>query len=239
MRCGGTRLKGAPWYRSHPCMAFAVATLLFVGATVVQTIDVRQSDALALLSVLPIALLAVTFGMVGGLSAATVGYAIFAVFTVVDSTGRLGVDGWLTRAAVMFLLGGLLGRASDQTERAALLAMHSQRARLIAEEQNRRYSEGLEISDSILQHLAAAKWMLERGETDQVAGLLSTAMEQGQRVVGELLPPLVGSRERTAGAPPVTPMDRRAHPARARVELPDGLAGPTPAQRRLRGSTAD
>lgn len=89
----------------------------------------------------------------------------------------------------MFLLGGLLGRASDQATRATDQALANQYQRMILEEQNRRYNEGIALSDSILQHVAAAKWAIERGDHDEAARLLARAMTAGQKMVSELLPP--------------------------------------------------
>jgi hypothetical protein len=81
-----------------------------------------------------------------------------------------------------------LGRACDQTAPASSLALAHHRQRLIAEEQNRRYREGIETSDSVLQHVAAAKSAIERGDRTQAVGPLTRALSSGQQMVGELLP---------------------------------------------------
>jgi K+-sensing histidine kinase KdpD len=176
------------WYRVHPYAAVGLCAGLFVAVGFLQGIDSRASDAIALLYVLPIALAAVAFGLRGGLVAALTGYAVFGAFSLAVSDAALAVDGWMTRAAAMFLLGGLLGRASDQTTRASQLALQHQQDRLRLEEQNRRYSEGLELSDSIVQHMAAAKWMVEQGRTADAVDVLGAAIDRGQKMVGELLP---------------------------------------------------
>ena len=177
-----------PWFRAHPSEATVVACTLFVAVVILQELDSRASDATALLYVLPIALMAVTFGLVGGLASAAAGYIVLAVFAVTNSNGHIDVEGWISRAAAMFLLGALLGRASDQTCRADELALENQRERLLLEEKNRRYAEGLELSDSVLQNVAVAKWLVEQGNDVEAAGLLSDALDRGQHMVGELLP---------------------------------------------------
>ncbi len=179
---------GGPWYRAHPRAVLAVAGGLYALVTVLESVDTDAADAIALLYMLPIALIAVSFGLRGGLAAAAVGYACFSVFAVTDSTGYLGADGWATRAGAMFLLGGLLGRAADQSARANNLALENQRERLLLQAQNRRYANGIELSDTVLQHVAAAKWMIDAGNPEEASRLLSTAMEQGQRIVSDLLP---------------------------------------------------
>jgi K+-sensing histidine kinase KdpD len=185
------------WYRAHPCAAVAVCAALFVTVGLLEGADHRSGDAIALLYVLPIALAAVAFGLRGGLAAAVAGYAVFACFSVAVSGATVTFDGWITRAAAMFLLGGLLGHATDQATLASERALQHQQDRLTLEEQNRRYSEGLELSDSIVQHMAAAKWMVEQGRTGEAAEVLEAAIDRGQKMVGDLLPA-------RATVPPIT-----------------------------------
>lgn len=177
-----------PWFRAHPAAAAAVISASSVGVLALQLLDQRASDAIALLYVLPIGLAAVTFGMVGGLAAAAAAYLAFGLFAVLASAGHVGPDGWIGRAAAMFLLGGLLGRAHDETEQANRLALANLRQRQVAEEKNRRFSEGIELSDSILQHVAAAKWAIEQGDNAKAVELLAQALNSGQDMVAGLLP---------------------------------------------------
>lgn len=185
----GRHFLTGPWFRTHPRVALAVAAGLFVAVFAMQTVDARSSDAIALLSVLPVALSAVAFGAVGGLASAAVGYGGFSLFAVFDTTGHVSPAGWITRAAAMFLLGILLGTASDQTARSSQLAVEREREQLRLEEENRRYSEGIELSDSVLQYVAAAKWMIEGGNQAESVALLTAALDRGEGMVGKLLPP--------------------------------------------------
>lgn len=177
-----------PWYRRHPCAAVAVAALLFVAVSAVRALDTRVGDAGTLLFVLPIALMAVTFGLRGGVVTASVAYSIFVLFALFDSTGFLGFEGWVAQAVAMFVLGALLGRAIDLSRAAAWQTLEQQRHQYMLMDQNRRYAEGIEISDSLLQNVAAAKWLMEQDHVTEAARLLAEAMERGQRMVGQLLP---------------------------------------------------
>ena len=212
---------GGPWYRLRPRVALVVASGLFAAVVAAETLDTRASDAIALMYVLPIALMAVSYGLRGGLVAAAAGYVAFSVFALTTTSGYLGVDGWLSRAAAMFLLGGLLGHATDRSERASALALDQQRLRLLIEEQNRRYGEGIEISDSILQYVAAARWRIEQGRHEEAAALLGAALARGQKMVGQLLPDRLAEGGPEAAGRPSLPL--RADPVRTDpVAAPEG-----------------
>ncbi|HET6966244.1 MAG TPA: hypothetical protein VFH58_15825 [Acidimicrobiales bacterium] len=197
-----------PWFRVHPEVAAAVIAASSLAVVVLQMVDTRASDAIALLYVLPISLAAVTYGQRGGLIAASAAYVAFGWFALFSGADHVAPEGWLTRAAAMFLLGGLLGRACDQTMQATRVALAHQRERLAVEEQNRRYAEAIELSDSILQHVAAAKWAIERDDRSQAADLLGRVLSSGQQMLGDLLPQLSGAR---------LPSGMDAHPADAAV----------------------
>ena len=165
-----------------------MAVALFVGVSVLQGFDDASGHAIAVLYVLPIALLAVTFGLRGGLLAATAGVSLFAVFEVIHSTGDIDADGWAVRAVAMFLLGALLGRATDQMAASERAALAEQRRRHRAEEVNHRYAEAIELSDSIVQQMVAAKWLMEQGRSEQAGDMLSATIETGELMVAGLLP---------------------------------------------------
>ncbi|HEY5108599.1 MAG TPA: hypothetical protein VII96_03220 [Acidimicrobiales bacterium] len=145
-------------------------------------------EAVDILYALPVALLAMSFGLRGGLIGAVIGFSLFAVVELVDGVGDIDATGWISRAAGLFLLGVLLGRATDQTEAGRVHAMAAAEERQRLEERARRQAEGLEISDSILQHLAVAKWMIESGQDEGAIEVLTSTMAAGQRMVAELLP---------------------------------------------------
>jgi hypothetical protein len=82
----------------------------------------------------------------------------------------------------------LLGQATDQIEAGRLRSIAAAGERQRLEERARRQAEGLEISDSLLQHLAVAKWMIEAGDSDGALEILTSTMATGERMVAELLP---------------------------------------------------
>lgn len=95
----------------------AVAALLFVVVTGLRLSLDNVADGYSLLYVLPIALVALRFGLAGGLAAAGLATALFAAWTQLDEVS-LGVAGYLTRALAFFTLGGLVGFEIEQRRRA-------------------------------------------------------------------------------------------------------------------------
>ena len=178
-----------PWYRAHPREAVVLACGLFAVVTFGHFAVDGNGEAVDILYALPVALLAVTFGLRGGLAGAGIGLALFAVSETMKSTGDIDITGWLTRAAGLLLLGLLLGRATDQIEISRRNSEAAWEERRRIQETARRQSEALEISDSILQHLAAAKWMVEQGRDEEAIDVLSATLETGQRMVADILPP--------------------------------------------------
>lgn len=177
-----------PWYRLQPGRAIVTAIGLFVAVSVLEWFNDSSGQAIAVLYVLPIALLAVTLGERGGLTGATAGFVLFAVFEIEHSSGDIDVTGWIVRAVAMFLLGGLLGRATDQTIASERAALAEEERRCHVEEANHRYAEALEINDSLLQQIVVAKWMVEQDQPKQAAELLTEAIATGERMVAGLLP---------------------------------------------------
>jgi len=165
-----------------------VAVGLFGAVSILQWFNDGNGQAIAVLYTLPIALLAVTMGQRGGLAGAAGGFLLFSFFQIVHSSGDIDVTGWMVRAVAMLLLGVLLGRATDQTLASESSALNQQRRRHELEEANSRYAEAVEISDSIIQELVAAKWMVELGQTDQAADVLTTTIVKGEHMVAKLLP---------------------------------------------------
>ena len=180
--------EGAPWYRLRPGIAVAVAAGLFVAVSILQWFNDGNGQAIVVLYTLPIALLAVTMGQRGGLAGAATGFVLFSFFEIVHSSGDIEVTGWVVRATAMFVLGVLLGRATDQTLASERTALDQERRRCELEEANSRYAEAVEINDSIIQELVAAKWMVELGQSDKAADVLTATIVRGEHMVSKLLP---------------------------------------------------
>lgn len=193
------RVQGAtfPWYRSHQGAALTIACGLFAIVTVGHIFDNGTGQAVDILYSLPVALLAVSFGLRGGLMGAAIGISLFAVVELADGVGDIDATGWIARAAGLSLLGVLLGHATDQIQSGEQRMLAAQEERLELAERTRRQAEALEISDSILQHLAAAKWMAETGNDKVAVEILASTIETGERMVAELLP----IRRRDASSP--------------------------------------
>jgi hypothetical protein len=177
-----------PWYRSHSRAALLVACGLFAVVTVARLFANGTGEAVDILYSLPIALLAVSFGLRGGLIGAAIGFFLFAIVELADGVGDIDATGWIARAAGLLLLGVLLGRATDQIESGQLRTMAAQEERRVLAERARRQAEALEISDSILQHLTVAKWMVETGRNEEAIEILTSTMATGERMVADLLP---------------------------------------------------
>jgi hypothetical protein len=177
-----------PWYRSHKRAALITACGLFATVTVAHIFANGTGEAVDILYSLPVALLAVSFGLRGGLIGAAIGFSLFAVVELADGVGDIDATGWIARAAGLLLLGVLLGHATDQIQAGERRMLAVQEERLLLAERARRQAEGLEISDSILQHLATAKWMVESGNDTVAIEILASTIETGERMVAELLP---------------------------------------------------
>lgn len=101
------------WFGRNSRAAFLLAAALFVGITGARLLSSDVSDAISFFYVLPIALVAVSYGMVAGITAgltASLVFTLWAVFT----EAPFGPIGWLTRLSTFLLLGLLLGRATDR-----------------------------------------------------------------------------------------------------------------------------
>ena len=177
-----------PWYRSSARGALLIASGLFAVISVAHIIASGTGEAVDILYSLPVALLAMSFGLRGGLIGAAIGFSLFAVVELIHGVGDIDATGWLSRAAGLLLLGALLGRATDQIETGRIRAVAAAEERQRLEERARRQAEGLEISDSLLQHLAVAKWMIEAGDNEGAIEVLTSTMVTGERMVAELLP---------------------------------------------------
>ena len=176
-----------PWFRLRPAASAVVAAALFVGVSVLQWYVDGSGQAVVMLYLIPVALLAVTFGMRLGVAGAAGAFAVFALFEVFHSSGDIDVEGWVVRGLALFLLGGLLGQASDHLEESRRSALEDQARRCRLEASVRRYAEAMEISDSIIQQLVAAKWLAEAGRSDLAADLLGDTITRGEHMVAGLL----------------------------------------------------
>lgn len=168
-----------PWFAARPPVTVAVVVLLFAGVLALRLSVSGADEAVTLLYSLPIALAAVAFGLRGGLTtglAAVVLVAVWAVLADVD----LSLVGWASRVVPLLLLGSLLGDATDRVRRAD----DERRAIAVAAE---RHRDAVEINDSVVQGMAAAKWSLEAGDLDGGLRTLGETMRTARALVSDLL----------------------------------------------------
>ncbi len=168
-----------PWFRRHAPVVLVIAALLFGAVLLLRLLAGDVSDAYSMLYVLPVALVATAFGRRAGAGAGVVAVALIGVWAVADRV-TLTPTAWLSRATPLLLLGVVLGDATDRLHRA-----EGQRQRLEAAALLHR--EAIEINDSLVQGMAAAKWSLESGQTDLGIRTLETTMSRAQDLVSELI----------------------------------------------------
>jgi hypothetical protein len=167
-----------PWFRRRPHLTVAVAMILYAGVLVLRWL-VAAPEPITLLFCFPIALLAVAFGLRAGLVAGLGGIVLLAVWATFDGV-ELSLLGWVTRAAPMLLLGGLLGHAADQLRRS-----EADRNRLISAAQRHRDAVG--FNDEVVQELAAAKWAFEAGHPDRGLDIVTNTLDAAQSLVSQML----------------------------------------------------
>jgi PAS domain S-box-containing protein/putative nucleotidyltransferase with HDIG domain len=92
----------------------ALALALFAGIFVLRESDPNLVDAQEILFVLPIALLAIRFGLRGGLAGGVLAVTLVAVCDLYDNDATLTMEGYLARAVAFLLLGTLLGIVVDE-----------------------------------------------------------------------------------------------------------------------------
>jgi glucose-6-phosphate-specific signal transduction histidine kinase len=177
MTSGTAAPVGGPWFRRRPRISIAVAVLLYAGIFALRMTTGNPIDATTMFFVLPIALLAVTFGRLAGVFAGLAAVGLVAVWALSAHAG-LSPLGWATRGVPLLLLGILLGQASDRLRRS-----EAERRRLDAA----AHRQAVEINDSIVQGLAAAKWSLEAGNAHSGLRIVTETLDHAQTMVSQLL----------------------------------------------------
>ncbi|MDA8297535.1 MAG: hypothetical protein M0004_13300 [Actinomycetota bacterium] len=171
-----------------------LVAVLFGAITVLRWFVDGAGQAVALLYVVPIVIAALRFGHRGGLGVAACGATAFGLLAGVHEHGDLDVTGWAGPLLAMGLAGGLVGYLTDLlAHRAAAgeaLVEHSKRLEEVCSAQH----AALNVSDSITQRVAAARWMLEAGRTDEAIEVLGSS-------VAESIASLNPSSSLTAAAP--------------------------------------
>jgi hypothetical protein len=132
-----------------------------------------------MLYTLPVALLATSFGLRAGAAAGVLGVALVGVWGVVDDISLTPV-GWASRVIPRLLLGVLLCEATDRMRRTEEERRKLEAAALL-------HREAIEINDSQVQGMAAAKWALEAGSTEAGLKTLDDTIARAHDLVSGLI----------------------------------------------------
>jgi signal transduction histidine kinase len=178
---GATRLTPdlAPWFRERPRTTVAVAALMFMSVFALRLAYGGPADAVNLLYTLPVALLALAFGRTAGILAGLIAVALVVAWILLKDVD-LSTLGWASRVVPLLLLGGLLGDASDR------LAEASEQQRLL-DAAAQRQRDAVEVNDTLVQGMSAAKWSLEAGRHEAGLKTLEETLTLGHELVSKLL----------------------------------------------------
>ena len=169
----------APWFRRWPRKAAWLAATLFAVVLGLRLLEPSPDVPVGLLYCLPVALVAVAFGRTAGLLAGALSIAATSTWAVLAGA-EYGALSWTARTAPLLLLGGLLGDAFDRLVRSEEVVRQEHAAAL-------RAREAVELNDTVVQGLAAAKWALEAGRSDRGLEIVSETLDLSQRMVSQLL----------------------------------------------------
>lgn len=166
-----------PWFRGHPGLALSIAGGLFAAVFFLRLFS--DSDANSMLYALPVALVAVTAGLRAGTGAGLLAVALVGVWALVKGVVLTPTE-WASRVVPILVLGILLGHATDR-----LRSAQQERRRLEAAAMLHR--EAIEINDTLVQGMAAAKWAFDAGQVDSGKAILDETILRAQELVSALI----------------------------------------------------
>jgi hypothetical protein len=167
------------WFRRRPPVTWAAVALLFVGIFTLRVSTGRVEDAYSMLFVFPVALAAVAFGRRAGGVSGVVAVLLIVVWVVVRDLS-LSPSGWVSRIVPILLLGLLLGDATDRLRRIEVERRRLESAALL-------HRDAIEINDSLVQGMVAAKWALESGDVESGLSTLNATITQAHELVSGLI----------------------------------------------------
>lgn len=156
-----------------------VAVALFVAVAALRFVRDDPGNGVAMLFMLPVSLLALSHGRRAGVAAGVAATLLVLVWTQYQDVG-LGPVGWLSRTVPLLLVGFLLGDASDRLRRASARRVEHEAAAV-------RHRQAVEVNDTLVQGMAAAKWKLEAGEVEAGLEILDDTLRTGQGLVSRLI----------------------------------------------------
>jgi hypothetical protein len=163
-------LRGRGWALAVACFIFAAILLARLRIT-------GPADGVGMFCTVPIAVLALAYGLRGGAVGTAVGMGFLELW-MEFTDAPMSYLGWAARSVPLLLVGLLLGAVVDQ-----LRATDYERLKLLAA--SARHREAVEINDTIVQHVTAAKWSLESGNAEHALNILSDTVELGHRLVSD------------------------------------------------------
>ncbi|MDI6910103.1 hypothetical protein [Nocardioides sp.] len=175
----GTATATEAWFRRRPPLTWGAAASLFLGVFVLRLSGGTVEDAYSMLYVFPVALVAFAFGLRKGAAAGVLAVLLIVVWAVVRDVS-LDPAGWASRIMPILLLGVLLGEASDRLRRNDAERRRLETAALL-------HRDAIEINDSLIQGMAAAKWSLEAGDVETGLRTLNATITQAQDLVSGLI----------------------------------------------------
>lgn len=176
---GNASEPSSPWFRTHWPLTLAIAVLLYGAVFALRMSLSDPVNVVSMLYVFPVALLGMARGRWTGLVGGVVAVALVALWLLVREVD-ISVVGWASRVLPLLLVGLLVGDANDRLDRAA----EEREAHHLAVE---RHRDAVEINDSLVQGMSAAKWSIEAGRTEAGLKTLSETVELGHRLVSELI----------------------------------------------------
>ena len=194
-----------PWFRRHPGLALTVAGALYAAVFALRVFDGTPVDAYSMLYALPVALVAITSGLWAGATAGLFAVGLTVYWAVVQDV-HLTPSGWASRVLPLVLLGVLVGLATDRERRAEVERRRVEAAALL-------HREAIEINDSLVQGMSAARWSLDTGQVDTGKQILDqTIVEAHELVSGLIRRAGMGARTEPLHAPPQSARDRHGPP---------------------------
>lgn len=168
-----------PWFRRRPGLALSLAVVMYAAVFLLRLLDGTPLDAYSMLYALPVALVATTSGLRAGVFGGALAVGLTVLWAVLQQVS-LSPTGWASRAVPLLLLGILVGHATDRDRRAELERRRLEAAALL-------HHEAIEINDSLVQGMAAAKWALDIGEVDSGTKILDQTIVRAQDLVSGLI----------------------------------------------------
>ncbi len=188
-RCGD-RVSREPILRrmqARPGLAGALSVAMFAGITVLRWFLEGSGQAVVLLYLAPIALVAVSVGRRSAYALAGASVICFGIFALVHSRGDRDLTGFVDPVFAVGVIGALLGFLAERGHEEARRAEAEGRQRVAFEELCRRQHAALEHSDVLIQALNATRWLIERGENERALEVLADLMEQRLATFAEVL----------------------------------------------------